>query len=304
MSFSPPVFDRRRLLRLLAGGTSLGVLAACGVRPERNEPLTLDQQIGELTARLNPRQRYRPPSRAETRRAVTAAEQLTSGDIDAARSVFDTLGFTVDSLYDTAAQRDYLVAAGEKDGDRTWGMLVVAAESVRPDVLVEVPHPRADLETERIGLAMFRALPRSGLLVAGAHRRAADGAADVAHERDSLFHAVAQDLGRQGALQLQLHGFADDSLPGTDVVISSGRAKVGARVERLADALDAIGLDVCRAWRDRCAVLEGRNNAQGRAAARHDLEFVHLELNHRTRTDPVWRDGAVGAVAGALDDAQ
>ncbi|WP_395307187.1 hypothetical protein V4U86_17290 [Mycobacterium sp. AMU20-3851] len=301
MSLGPDL-DRRQVLRGLAGCACLGALAACGVHPETSSPRALDRRLGELTGRLNPGQDYRPPSDAEARRAVKATEQLTADDLDAARRGFATVGFTVDELYDPAAQRDCLIAAGEDDGDRTWGMLVLAAGAVRPDVLVEVPHPRADLDTEHIGLDVFRAMPRSGLLVAGAHRRAAGGAADVAHRKDSLFHALAADLGRQGSFQLQLHGFADASLPGADVVISSGKAQVGTRAERLADALEGIGLGVCRAWHDRCPALEGRSNAQGRAAARHDLEFVHLELNHRTRMDLRRRSALVDAVAGTLND--
>lgn len=302
MSSTPENLDRRRVLRGLTGCASVGLLAACGVRPDPDAPPPLDRQIDDLTERLSSRQHYRPPSHAEARRAVEAVEQLTSADLEAARAGLAALGFTVDPLHDAAAQRDCLVAAGESHGYRTWGMLVVAADAARPDVLVEVPHPRADLDTERIGLDMFRALPRSGLLLAGAHRRAAAGSADVAHQPDSLFNALAEDLGRQGALQLQLHGFADGSLPGRDVVISSGKARVGARAERLADALDDLGLDVCRAWRDRCAGLEGRSNAQGKAAARHELDFVHLEMNHRTRMDPQRRSAVVGAVAAALND--
>lgn len=292
--------DRRRVLRGVTGAASIGLLAACGMRPGSDAP-ALDRQIDDLTERLNPRQNYRPPSDAEARRAVEAVEQLIAAGPDAARAGLAAMGFTVGPLHDAAAQRDCLVAADEGHGHRTWGMLVVAADADRPDVLVEVPHPRADLQTERIGLAMFRALPRSGLLLAGAHRRAAGGAADVAHQSDSLFHALAEDLGRQGALQLQLHGFADASLPGTDVVISSGKARVGERAERLADALDDLGLDVGRAWRERCAGLEGRSNAQGKAAARHDLDFVHLELSHTTRMDPQRRSAVVGAVAGVLN---
>ena len=302
MSPGPENLDRRALLRAVTAGACLSVLAGCGVRPDSASVPSLDRQIDDLTARLDPGQGYRSPSRTETRRAVAAVEQLTAGDIDAARSRFAALGFTVDRLYDVPAQRDYLVAAAQKAGPRSWGMLVVPAHQGRPDILIEVPHPRADRHTERIGLGLLRTVADAGLLLAGAHRRAADGAADVAHQPGSLFHAVAHDYGRQGALQLQLHGFADDSLPGTDVVISSGRTRAGRRVRQLADALDGIGLDVRRAWRDGCGVLEGTTNAQGRAAARDNLEFVHVELNHSTRTDEARRDAVIGALAGALND--
>ncbi|MGU3498955.1 hypothetical protein [Mycobacterium sp. C31M] len=300
MSVGHGKLDRRAMLRVLTGAAAAGMSAACGARVEQNSTRTLDHEIDMLTARLSPRQHYRAPTDPEARRAVRGVEQLIFGDIEAARGRFAPLGFTVEQLHDAPARRDCLLAAGESEGRRTWGLLAVPAADNRPGTLIEVPHPRADRDTEGIGLQLFRAIPDAGLLVAGAHRRAAKGTADVAHQPDSLFHAIAQEFGRQGSMQLQLHGYADESLHGTDVVISSGRARVGERARRLADALEGIGLDVCRAWRDGCGALEGRTNAQGRTAGRHDLEFVHLELSHTTRTDTARCEDLVGAVAGVL----
>jgi hypothetical protein len=297
-----PNLDRRQLLCALAGVASVGALAACGVGSGSTPQRSLDEEVAALAERLHPGQRYRGVTDAEGRRAVAAVEHLMRGNVDAAGRDFHTLGFSVEHIHDAPSQRDCVVVAAEVDTDRSWGLFVAEPGAGRPDVLIEVPHPRADRDTEVIGLALFRAVPGSALLIAGAHRRAADGVADVAHRSDSLFGAVADELAQRGSFQLQLHGFADDSLRGKDVVISTGDADVDARSKRLAESLDDAGLDVCRAWRKKCAELEGRHNVQGIAAARRGLPFLHLELNHTTRMDPTRRSGVVAALAGALTD--
>lgn len=301
-----PDFDRRRLLRVLAGVTSVGALAACGASPGQlslpSLEVTLDDQIAALTKSLHADQRYRGVSEKEGRRAVDAVERLIDGDTGAAQDEFESLGVTVGHIHDAPSQRDCVVASAEVDTDRTWGMIVLDPGSGTPDVLIEVPHPRSDLHTEQIGLALFRAVPGSALLIAGAHRRAAGGKADVAHQSDSLFAAVADELGQRGSYPVQLHGFADKSMPEADVVISTGKADVGKRSKRIAEALEDGGLEVCRAWTRKCAGLEGLQNAQGKAAARHGHPFLHLELSHTTRTDPTRRSVTLAALAGTLTE--
>jgi hypothetical protein len=294
--------DRRRLLRTLAGVTSAGVLAACGVPSNSRPRQSLDEHVTALAKHLHPSQRYRGVTDTEARMAVSAVDQLMRGDVDAAGSDFETLGVTVKRIHDAPSNRDCVVAAAEMNTDRAWGLFVVAPGTGRPDVLIEVPHPRADRDTEQIGLALFRAVPGSALLIAGAHRRAAGGAADVAHRSGSMFAALADDAAQRGSFQLQLHGFADDSMRGKDVVISTGKAHVCARTKRLAESLDDVGLDVCRAWTKKCAALEGKRNVQGNAAARRGLPFLHLELNNTTRMDPKRRSAVVAALARGLTD--
>jgi hypothetical protein len=182
--------------------------------------------------------------------------------------------------------RRYALASSRFDSDRSWGLLAVDLTDAPPEFLVEVPHPGSDRETERLGLALFRELPHAALLMAGAHRSAAGGAADVAHQTDSMFHALATHLAERGATQLQLHGFHDDSLANHDIVISAGAGTPDRRIEQTADTLLDAGFNLCRAWDQRCGNLEGRTNAQGRAAAARGYPFLHLEINRSTRDDP------------------
>jgi hypothetical protein len=108
-----------------------------------------------------------------------------------ATELFTTLSMDVTAGTDPATDRRYSLATSRVDTDRSSGLLAIDLTLPPPQVVVEVPHPGSDRHTERLGLALFRALPRAALLIAGAHRRAAQGAADVAHQSDSMFHALA-----------------------------------------------------------------------------------------------------------------
>lgn len=292
--------SRRDALRQFAGVVSVGALIAACDTQSVGSTVTLDDRVGALSGRLRPDQPYRGVTEQERRRAVSAVEHLLTGDVRAAECDFESLGFTVERVGGDTAERDCVVATAEVDTERAWGMLVLEPGTGPPDVLIEIPHPRADRRTEQIGLALFRAVPGSALLIAGAHRRAAGGTADVAHQHDSLFASVADAMAHRGAFQLQLHGYADDTMDGKDAVISTGKADLDERSERVAESLDDAGLRLCRAWRGKCAPLEGVRNVQGGTAARRGLPFLHLELSHTTRTDPHRRSDVVTALSEGL----
>lgn len=261
----------------------------------------LDDLVAGLVAQAGPAQAYRPPRTGERDTVLGVLDRLVAGDPSpAVATALGGLGLDTGLHTDRATGRRYAVAAARPGSERSWGA-VVADLGAPPTVLVGVPHIRSDLRTEDIGLALFRAVPGAVLLLAGAHRRAAGGAGDVAHRRDSLFHAVATHLARRGLAQQQLHGYHDDSLPGHDAVVSAGAGRAGELAERVAQRLaEDAGLDVCRAWSRDCGSLQGRTNAQGRAAATAGLPFVHVELNRTTRDDAGARARVAGALAAAV----
>ncbi|WP_173134526.1 hypothetical protein [Kibdelosporangium persicum] len=269
---------------LLAGvGVLVGISGddeapAAVVRP----PSDLDDVLAGFAETLRPDARYEPPSADERKEIVAALRPLIEDGrgIDRPRLAdsLRPLGFTLTVGRDPATGREYALVAD----DRAWGLyLVDLSEPVR--VAVEVPHPNSDLGTERIGLALFRAMPGAALLVAGTHRRVERG--DVAHRTDSAFHAVATDLAERDIPQVQVHGFHDDSLPDTDVVISPGAGKAGAMIRRIAGGMADEGLATCRSWERECGRLEGTRNEQGKVAAEHEADFVHLELSRSVRDD-------------------
>jgi hypothetical protein len=259
-------------------------------RSDATPATDLGAEVRQFAAGLDDDASYRPPEPAERRQLVSALRALEAGESE------DVLGFTMRTGTDRETGRRFGLAVNPP-GERAWGWYLVDL-SAPPRLVIEVPHPNSDLRTEEIGLALFQAVPGSVLLVAGTHRRVDDNAGDVAHRADSMFHAVASDLAERGLPQVQLHGFHDDNLPDTDVVISPGAGDAGALVRRVADR---IGEDfrVCRSWRQDCGRLEGTTNEQGRDAARQGTPFVHVEISRSVRDDRDTWSGLVRAIARA-----
>jgi hypothetical protein len=236
----------------------------------------LAAELRDFAAGLHADDPYRPPKPAERRVFLAALWALATGKTTPAA------GFTMRTGVDTATGRRFGLAVNAPD-ERAWGWYLVDL-SRPPRLAIEVPHPNSDLHTEEIGLALYRAVPGSVLLVSGTHRRVEDNAGDVAHRTDSMFHAVAVDLAARDLPQVQLHGFHDDNLPDTDVVVSPGAGDAGAYVRRIASRLDE-DFRVCRSWREDCGDLEGRTNVQGRAAAERGAPFAHVEISRGVRDD-------------------
>lgn len=236
----------------------------------------LGVELRQFAAGLDDDDPYRPPEPAERRQLLSALRALAAGEPD------DVLGFRMRTGVDQETGRRYGLAVNPA-GERAWGWYLIDL-SAPPRLAIEVPHPNSDLRTEEIGLALYQAVPGSVLLVAGTHRRVDDKAGDVAHRTDSMFHAVASDLAERGLPQVQLHGFHDDNLPDTDVVVSPGAGDAGAYVRRVADQVDE-DFRVCRSWREDCGRLEGTTNEQGRDAARQGTPFVHVEISRSVRDD-------------------
>jgi hypothetical protein len=262
---------------LLTGGTPRG--------SPPDQP-SLEQQVRELTDRLSPRGPYRPPKPAERDAVVGAvATLLASGSDGTAQVALERAGFSV-GVSRNVTGAEFLVARSDPASERSWGLIALPIGRA-PRLLVEVPHPNADYDTEDVGLAVLAAAPDAVYLQAGAHRRAADERADVAHANDSMFHALAVDLSTRLRLpQLQLHGFGERDDLDAEVVLGGGPDAPAPPVYALADQLENAGVEVCRAWAGRCSELEGRTNVQGRAAARAGLPFAHVEMSASTRSRP------------------
>jgi hypothetical protein len=262
----------------------------------------LEDRLVRFAEQLNADQRYRDPHPDERRLAVDAFGHLVQTperDVAAATVALTDLGFARTEAVDAATGRRYVMYMDQADDGRAWGVVLVDL-SAPTRVVIEVPHPNFDLKTERMGMRLFRSTPGAVLLMAGAHRKAANGAADVAHNEQSLFNALAAESADQHVAQIQLHGFADESLPGKDAVVSTGASFVAPVATRIADRLAEIGLATCRAWAEPCGHLEGTLNAQGRAADHAGAVFVHLELNWRVRGGDRLRAKAIDAVAAAM----
>ncbi|WP_053705146.1 hypothetical protein [Streptomyces sp. WM6368] len=271
-----------------------------GPAPRRSADIGLEQRIARLTAGFSERGGYRTPTDQERLAFTRAFAHLLDGDTEAARTGFSEIDFALRTVTDGADGRRYAEVADEVSESghtgRGWGRVYVDLD--RPARWsVQVPHPVADARTELLGARVLRGAPGGVLVLAGAHRDAGeDGAADVAHRDDSVFHGVVEELARRNLPGVQLHGFADESFRGRDAVVSTGAGDSAvADAEQLTAALRRDGLEVCTAYSARCK-LAGRENEQGRTAADRQSRFLHVELNKTLRGDDRGLDRAAAAI--------
>lgn len=270
------------------------------VAPASAGPADLATAVVHFGGQLKPAAAYRDPTAEERSRVQNAVDLLLAGrhGLDEATGLLSAVGYQGTVGTDSATGREYVMYQAQPGSDRPWGMLVV--DLSRPAQLaIEVPHPNSDLQTEDLGARLYRAVPGSVLLVAGAHRRVANNRADAAHNSDGMFQAVAGQFARAGINQIQLHGFAEQSLPGMEAVVSNGQRRSSPPLRRVADALQAAGFATCRAWTEKCGQLEGTTNVQADEAHRRQSVFMHVEITAPVRQDPARRAALVAALATA-----
>lgn len=240
----------------------------------------------------------------------TAVSSLIIGKVSNAREAIRPLGYEIKSIRDSRGGGRDLYIIQEVRGEtgawrRAWGTFIIARDAVRARLVVEVPHPLHDEDTEIPGIAAFRASGGRALLIAGAHRHAA-GNPDVAHLENSIFQTVHEALITASTITLQFHGFEEDSgaarPAGAELIIlSSGRpsttaAEGRASVNRIARALESHGWDSCiYTGPGSCLDLGGTQNKQGISCHEARSGFVQLEAANTLRTEQM--GSVVGAVA-------
>ncbi len=279
---------------------------------------------------------YVIPSAAERADFRLAARAMLTG---ACATI--ALGETISSAYrvrtftDAANAKHYcvLMEVGDVDGngkvDRGWGTFIVDNSATR-ELNIAIAHPLDDARTQDEGLGIFRETNSRSLLLAGARRdlggqRSCPGedaqgtcaASDVAHNTDTMFYAVTEELaafyGSNDWTQLQFHG--NRSCPETDIHMSYGVGipligtdKLSVLKNQLTQHQPNWGVTVFGQPGDRCA-LDGTTNVEGRllndGAPAAQRRFIHIEqYMDEQRTDrrdasnwiPVivdsWPDGA------------
>ncbi|WP_329078157.1 hypothetical protein [Streptomyces niveus] len=271
-----------------------------GPAPTDGPAAGLERRLSTYASEVVADSRFSPPDRAEREALAEGVALYVDGEREKAASRLADVDFGVRVVRDGPGRRYAEIADRGDETRRGWGRVYIDLDTT-PRYSVQVPHPVADAYSDRLGTGVLRAAPGGILIVAGAHRRAGEGdAADVAHRRDTVFHAITVELVARRIPSIQVHGFADSSVPGRDVVVSTGAGTVARPQGRtMADALEDDGFRVCRAWVDKCP-LEGRNNKQGRLAAAEDVPFLHVEVSRAVRGDASRTARAVAAMAKAV----
>ncbi|MFW0787263.1 hypothetical protein AAFP35_22430 [Gordonia sp. CPCC 206044] len=304
-------FDVRRptwfgLVAVLTGVVMVVSVAGCAQPSAADEP----EQLSDLVARVvkaspdRDSATYRPPSRDIAQSiAAGVSELLKSGHAELGRYELETVSVSGQSRTDSPGRILALVERGDPtDGN---GLYVArerpAAES---PLIVQVPHPVADQKTELMGTQLFSETQARLFMMAGAHRRAGDDSADVAHRTDTTFAAVSDAVVQKGTTVVQLHGFSsrdhDDDYG--DVVLSSSVPTPSRSVRRLAADLEDHGFDTCTYDGKKCRALGATTNVQAVAARARGADFIHIEVNQNIRKDRSERRDLMRVIADSLRD--
>ncbi|MEV7087501.1 hypothetical protein AB0O07_16620 [Streptomyces sp. NPDC093085] len=304
----------------LLGGSDTPSPSPSGTDGPRTNQVDLERRISDFTTEQVADARYLPPNRTQRTTVAEGVALYLDGKHQEAEQKLAEVDFGVRILQDTgeSGESGGTGGAGESSGAggtgrryaeiadkagenvRGWGRVYISLDAP-PAYSVQVPHPVADAFSDLLGVGVLRGTPGGILVIAGTHRAAGEGkTADMAHRRDSVFHAVCAELVGRKLPGIQVHGFADSSSPEHDVVVSTGAGDL-ARPQAiiLANALRDSGFKPCRAWRAKCP-LAGRTNKQGVLAADEDVPFIHVEVNRTLRTDPELRRGATEAMTAAV----
>lgn len=96
---------------------------------------------------------------------------IVDGDTATARSMIeeDFPSYVLIRFVDTETEDQYWVLQEAPSVEKGWGTVVVNPDPDR-NLIVEAPHPAADLDTHRQGADLFRASGARVLIVAGTHR--------------------------------------------------------------------------------------------------------------------------------------
>lgn len=226
-------------------------------------------------------QAYRPPNARETELFLKDFKRALQGEVDFQH--LEQLGYSAKQGYDEASNKSYILLENEHDAERSWGAYIIET-SQAPKHVIAAPHPKSDINSERIALALWRETPGAIYKLAGTHRRAADKQGDVTRHTESLFHAVGTYLADKGLSHTQLHGFKDTSSPDEDIIVSSALTPVTDTHRAIADELNqATDLQVGTSWHGQMEPMRGRPNQLGQATASRNAPFVHIEMNRSLR---------------------
>jgi hypothetical protein len=271
--------------------------AAAALVPGAGTDLTA--LINSFVAPFNSSQPYREPNSTELANGVAGIQRLAISGADAA-GLLSPLGFTISSGIDSVTKKPYILAYNEFGTDRSWGLyLVDLSAPIR--LILEVPHPVAETSTELMGLKHWQGVSGTLLMVAGAHKDANSGLADVSLHTGSLFHGVAASFASMKLPQIQYHGYADATAPTLTHVVSAGTGIVGSAIKRVSVELASAGFTVGNAWDSSGSGsgLTATTNVQGIDAASKNATWVHVTTNATTRASTDARTLTVTAVAAA-----
>lgn len=271
--------------------------AAALIPPQGTDVLAL---LNTFIAPLSAVQGYREPTGTELTNALAGLGKLLTSTTDAS-TLLTPLGFTVVTDVEAVTKKSFALAYSAPPTDqRGWGFFLFDL-SAPIDLIIEAPHPVADPNSVQMAFAHWQKRKGALLMVAGAHKDAASGLANVSLQTNNVFHQLAASYASRKIGQIQWHSYTDATAPGLTQVVSAGTGNAGAAVRRVSTELTAAGFAVGNAWDSSGSgtSLTAVTNVQGLDAAAKGATWIHIENNLTTANDTAARAKAVQAVYGA-----
>jgi hypothetical protein len=187
-------------------------------------------------------------------------QAIMDDDLSAACSIIQSHGFPYDLIQFTDAyfkDQQYIMLRELYPIQVGWGTYVFRTGDDAAPLVVEIPHPGADWNTEIEGVEIFRKVNARALLIAGTHRCANDifspcagttiacgqvepyRISDVGHGVQNMFHATHRTLVecRSKTIAIQLHGNSVSNCP--DVFLSNGTTDPGNLTGSIYEAVES-----------------------------------------------------------------
>ncbi len=320
---------KRILSRTLILGWCLVGFASCSDDNPPTPP-TIPTESGDLTAVVKTMVfpvlgilNYTPPTDDEKKAFRDALELLLEGKESDALTAFKNLNLALTRFTD-ASGPTFLLIREKSATPRGWGLYAINTKGSRK-LLLEAPHPIADLATEGQATSYFLTLSARGLLIAGAHRCASTvfspcsgttalcntssieesfRIADAAHSEEQVFQTAHEILMNfdPSLTAVALHGF--NQLAGDPhAFVSDGTETVTAAnslTNRFVAALKtetgvsnagqscndgSSGIRLCGTDDLQGRVTNGSENICTTDAPSGSQRFLHVEQSMDLRTD-------------------
>jgi hypothetical protein len=153
---------------------------------------------------------YHGPTQDERSRFGSAIFLVMAGEIPAADSLLDYLGYDASLVVETASGDTLALIQEHMPVERGWGTFVYN-RSTDAAVDVHINHPIYDINTYQVGAALYLSARGRWLLMAGTHRYANPGQqSDMARSWSSMFQAAHELVAPSGSLAVSVHGFTPD----------------------------------------------------------------------------------------------
>lgn len=226
---------------------------------------------------------FRVPTAGQLKAWQFIVESIFKNRLGDAEKMIKQLSFPyeISQFTDKDSKREYVLLEENYPLQAGWGFYVFDLNT-KNNLVLEIPHPVFDSNTEFQGIDAFLQTGARAFLLAGAHRRANTQdtpctqpkssnpdanypVSDVAHAVATPFHAVHETLVRliPSTVTVQLHGMAEtERCP--NAFMSSGSKTVTTNSKRLLECLTKNGVESEIYDGNTTCPLNALSNVQGR----------------------------------------